>query len=227
MSDASLGLIVVAAGSSRRMGGADKIWEPVAGRPLVWYSLATLTAGADQAVLVVHPDRMAQAHALLTPAFPRLMITAGGPERHDSVQHGLQRLRQVEMVAVHDAARPLVPRSLLTEGRRLLASHAGAIPVVPVSDTIKCIAPSGLVADTLDRSALGAAQTPQLFRATCLREAYRRAAAARWQGTDDASLMEWAEYGVVTFPGDRANFKVTTPLDLEVVRLLVEAGWPA
>jgi 2-C-methyl-D-erythritol 4-phosphate cytidylyltransferase len=148
------------------------------------------------------------------------MVVAGGDTRQDSVARALHALPDdIDVVLVHDAARPLVPASLvdLVAG----AVRGGAEAVVPglgVADTIKAIGPSDIVTATLDRSVLRAIQTPQGFRRTTLTAAHA-AADPDAPATDDAGLVEKLGGAVLVVPGDEEAFKVTRPLDL----LLAEA----
>jgi 2-C-methyl-D-erythritol 4-phosphate cytidylyltransferase / 2-C-methyl-D-erythritol 2,4-cyclodiphosphate synthase len=139
----------------------------------------------------------------------------GGETRQDSVRFGLERLGEPDgaIVLVHDAARPFVDAALID--RAIGAGESGAaVPGVPVTDTIKLIAPDGDVAGTPDRSSLRAIQTPQAFRYGPLLAAHRRAAEAGLHGfTDDGALAEWAGLTVQVFDGAPHNIKLTHPAD--------------
>lgn len=198
--------IVVAAGSGSRFGGRkqDALLE---GRPLwMWGRDALLAGGAAQVVVIGTGDG-----------------APGGDRRRDSVAAGLAEVpAEAELIAVHDAARPLASARLLASAAEaLLAEQAdGAVPVLPVVDAIKQVR-GNLVTATPDRSGLAAAQTPQVFRAEALREAH-----ARYPGeaADDAAMVEALGGRVVTVPGERAAFKVTFPEDLALARAWLEAG---
>lgn len=226
MKHSSLGLVVVAAGSSRRMSGVDKVWAELGTAPVVWHSLAALAPRARASVLVVHPDHLTRASDVLRPRFPDLTIVRGGADRQESVQRGLAALEGISQVAVHDAARPFVPADLLQSGVELLSVCDGAVPVVPLHDTIKRIDAEGNVLATLDRNQLRAVQTPQLFHLDVLRSAHEEARRSGTVATDDASLLEAAGYRVKTFPGAGGNFKITTADDLRLARLLLEGRVP-
>src|SRR5439155_13915835 len=119
----------------------------------------------------------------------------------------------VEAVAIHDAARPFVQPELFTAVVSAVADGAeGAIPVVPIADTVKRVR-DGLIVATEPRDGLALAQTPQAFRVGLLREAHEHADGIA-EFTDDAALLEWAGHTVRTVPGDPGNVKLTTPLDL-------------
>jgi 2-C-methyl-D-erythritol 4-phosphate cytidylyltransferase len=219
-----LGLVVVAAGSSRRMSGEDKVWALLGQHPVLWYSVASLAPLCDEAVLVVREDRLEDARALLEHNASRVQIVAGGAERQASVARGLAMLGGVDLVAVHDAARPLVPRTLLETAVSVLKESAGCIPASPLYDTVKLVDVHDVIRETIDRAPLRAAQTPQVFRTDVLRHVHDMAVREQRQGTDDAGLVEAAGYTVKVFPGSPRNFKITTAFDLEVARLIVESG---
>jgi len=145
-------------------------------------------------------------------------VVAGGEARADSVRAGLAAVPdEAEVIVVHDAARPLADPSLFTAvvGAVREGGAVCAIPVLPVSDTLKRIA-DGLVTATVDRDGLVSVQTPQAFRASVLREAHR----AGGRSTDDAGLVEQLGLAVHTIPGDPRNLKLTRPEDLGLAEAL-------
>lgn len=195
--------IVAAAGGGVRFGGPKHELE-LAGRPLwEWAKDALLRSGAGRVVVVG----------------PVPGGVEGGPERCISVARGLARVDQkAEIVAVHDAARPLAPPAMIAGMYETLQAEGldGVIPVVPIPDAVKRrSAADGLVLEDLERAEAVAAQTPQVFRA----EVLRRAHAARGEGSrapapDDAALVAQIGGRVGTVPGDRAAMKITYPEDL-------------
>jgi 2-C-methyl-D-erythritol 4-phosphate cytidylyltransferase len=175
-------------------------------------------------VVVAAPeDGVAQVEALLAehglldgaPGRAPAMVVAGGDTRQDSVARALVALpTDVDVVLVHDAARPLVPTSLIDSVTAAVRGGADAVvPVLPVADTIKSVDAADVVSATLDRSVLRAVQTPQGFRRSTLSEAHA-AADPDAPATDDAGLVEALGGKVVVVPGDEEAFKVTRPLDL-------------
>lgn len=215
---AGLGLVVVAAGSSRRMGGLDKVWAPLAGDPVVYHCLRRLAPEATRTVVVLREDADERATSRLQADFPGVVLVPGGTERSDSVLNGLRALVHCETVAVHDAARPLASPRLLRKGLALLATMRGAIPVEPVRDTVKRV-DNDLIVETLDRTSLRLAQTPQLFHTPTLVRAHEMAAGQAL--TDDASALEAAGCPVAVFPGESWNLKITTPFDLELAEIFL------
>ena len=147
----------------------------------------------------------------------------GGASRSESVAAGLERVES-ELVAVHDAARPLVTPELIDElVTRLLdrPDAAAVIAAAPITDTVKRAGEADEVAETMDRDELWAVQTPQVFRTAALREALDTAPERIAAATDDAMLVEQAGGRVLLHPSSPANLKVTTPLDLGIAELLL------
>jgi len=227
-----IAVILLAAGASRRMGGVDKLAADLGGEPLAARSLRALAGLAGVAtVVIVAPrarhralsavaasaaeDRRDSGHALV------VRCVEGGARRQDSVAAGIAAAPDAAWYLVHDAARPLVTRALaaavLAAAR---ASGGGAVPAVPVTDTIKRVDAGGHVVETLDRAPLRAVQTPQAFAGEVLRRAHR---AIRDEVTDDAGMVERLGLPVAVVAGDPANIKVTTPADLALVRALLTA----
>ena len=211
--------VIVAGGAGLRAGGGvPKQWRPLAGRPLArWSAEALLASGAEQLVVVVPAGDTHAASALA--GLERLTVVTGGAERVDSVRAGLAAVGEgVEAVLIHDAARPFVTSAHVAALLEALAGAAGALPALPVSDTLKR-ADGGEVSATAPREGLWRAQTPQAFRLPAIREAY-----ARWPGgappTDDAAVLEAAGGRVVLTPGDPALMKVTHPEDFPMAELL-------
>ncbi len=205
------------------MSGTDKIWAPLANKPIIWHSLARLSPAAAATVLVVRRDQLGVAESLVR-QFDNVTAIVGGAERRDSVRLGLDALPQTDVIAVHDGARPFAPPRLLGEGKRLLISVHGAIPVVRLADTAKQIDETGIVMSTPNRDSLRGVQTPQLFRGLTLRSVHAQVSLQESGVTDDAALLELAGFPVMTFDGAPENFKITTEYDLMVARLLLESG---
>jgi 2-C-methyl-D-erythritol 4-phosphate cytidylyltransferase/2-C-methyl-D-erythritol 2,4-cyclodiphosphate synthase len=223
-------VIVVAAGSSTRLGGRDKLAVEIGGRPLLAWTLDALVAApeVDRVVVVTAADRRAAiADAAWLPG-AIVDVVAGGARRQESVRAGFVALDhrgadESGVVLVHDAARPLVPRSVIGAVTAATAQYGAAIPIVPVAETIKRVS-DGIVRATVDRDDLGAAQTPQGVRRDLLREAYRRFPAdGPGTFTDEAALLEACSIEVHVVPGDPGNLKVTLPADLDRVASVLTA----
>jgi len=200
--------VVVAAGSGTRFG-ARKQYEMLGDRRVLDWALDAARSVAAGVVLVV-----LQAEAS-TPEPGADVVVAGGPTRSASVRAGLVAVpSDADIVIVHDAARPFASVALFEAVVAAIAAGAdGAVPGVPVTDTVKRVHGDAVVA-TLDRSELVTVQTPQAFAASILRAAH----ASGGDDTDDAALVEAAGGRVVVVPGDAVNAKLTTPHDLELAR---------
>lgn len=209
--------IVLAAGSGSRMGGdRPKAFLAVDGRALLTIAAEAACASPriSSVVVAVPPGWEGRARALVPSG--SATVVAGGDTRQESVRLALGAVpADVAIVAVHDAARALATPSLFDAVlAAVTGTLAGAVPVIPVPDTVKRVE-GELVAETVPREHLALAQTPQAFLRGPLIEAHRRAAAEGRVFTDDASLVEWAGGAVATVPGDPENFKVTTGGDLD------------
>lgn len=218
--------VIVAAGSAARMGGIDKVMADLAGKPLIAHSLLAFQHSAlvHEIVVVTRPDLVDKVrHICRLYEIGKLTgVVSGGATRTESVQNGLAQVnKQAKLVAIHDAARPLIGQDTIAKALRKAAKTGAAAPALPVKDTIK-VTKKGVVVVTPDRSRLQAVQTPQCFDKRMLRGALHKAAADQVSLTDDCSAMEHLGLPVYLTEGSERNFKVTTPLDLELARLLVQ-----
>ena len=222
--DEGLGVVVVAAGRSTRMGGADKTFTEVQGVPLIVHTLRRLAASpaVERIVLVVAREAVSDAQAMVRDfSLAKIAsVCAGGARRQDSVHAGLVALGRCRWVAVHDGARPCVTGDVLTRALEAVSQWSAAIAAVPVKDTIKVVGAEQVIANTPERATLWAAQTPQVFEYGLLLEAHRN---ARGEFTDDAAMVEAAGHPVRVFWGSYDNLKVTTPEDLAVVNQIIGA----
>lgn len=240
----ALTAVIAAAGSGERLGAGDpKAFVPLAGRPMIEWSLDAFRAAAPvRAIVVAAPPDLVPGLAErlregAPPGAAPTEVVAGGATRAHSVANALAAVG-TELVAIHDAARPLLRPGLVEALVAALEAEpgaAGAIAAAPVTDTIKRAGrrsspafdaqeteKAGLVVEaTVDRSTLWAAQTPQVFRLGALREALAVADAARDAATDEAMLVEAAGGTVLIHPGGPENLKVTTPHDLRVAAMLL------
>ncbi len=225
-----VGAIVVAGGTGERLGlEGGKQLACVGGRPVLSWTVEALAASRriDAIVVVCHPDRVDEYR---TTAVEPLGIDVdvryapGGDTRQQSVANGLAVLGyDTDVVLVQDGARPLLTPDLVVRALDSLDADGSAAGVVvghPAIDTLKVAAADGVIVSTPDRSRFWAVQTPQIFRAQALREAYASAEAEGFTGTDDSSLVERAGGRVVLVEGPRDNLKITVPEDL----VLVEAA---
>lgn len=230
--------MIAAAGSGQRLGaGGPKAFVPLAGREMVEWSIAACRAAPSvRSIVVACPP--GHVHDL---AGGDIGVVDGGATRAESVSNALEAVG-TELVAIHDAARPLVTPELIEEVVATLVADpdaAGAIAATPVTDTIKrAVTPGrrdskrsisslsvpsagGCVGETVDRGGLWAAQTPQVFRVRALREALAAEPDQLAVATDEAMMVEASGATVLIHPSSTENLKVTTPLDLKVAELLL------
>lgn len=216
-------MIVVAAGSGTRIGGLPKQYRPLAGTPVLARTLdAFLRHEAVTLVLPIINAAHGAAFAALGLAHAKLLPpVAGGASRQASVLAGLEALvpHAPDLVLIHDAARPLVGAEIISGV--IAALGEAALPVLPVTDTIKRSDDGRTASATLDRTMLWAAQTPQGFAFNAILDAHRRAAAEPNPFTDDAAIAEWAGLEVVLTPGSSRNFKLTHAEDFERAERLI------
>jgi len=219
--DYRTGAIIVAAGSSRRMGGVDKLLRPLNGRPLIAYAVAAFAASndVDRLAVVTSNANFDVIGDIVRQLAPDATVVLGGERRRDSVRAGLDVLADVDYVLVHDGARPLVNEVMIEAALRGAIEIGAAICAVPVVDTIKRAGVDELIAGTIDRSALRAAQTPQAFRRDLLLRAHEIDSG---DATDDAALVERLGLPVRLVDGSPRNIKVTTPDDFHVAEALLQ-----
>ncbi|HZN64951.1 MAG TPA: 2-C-methyl-D-erythritol 4-phosphate cytidylyltransferase [Tepidisphaeraceae bacterium] len=221
MSD--LAVIIPAAGSSSRFGGADKLVAPLQGdQPVIALTLRTFLKHASVGLVVLATRES------VPWSDPRVAVCKGGASRAETVRNALAIVpREFEWVAVHDAARPLVSQRLIDDVLAAAQRYGAAIPAVPVVPSIKqADGPlPAKVQRTVPRRTLWAVQTPQVMRRAALEAAYAACGLPLEQVTDEAQLLELAGQDVWLVPGEERNLKITTPDDLRLARaLLAEDG---
>ena len=215
---AQIAAVIVAAGKGVRAGGdLPKQFRRIGGGTLLRRSLVSFVETPN--VTLVQPVIRSEDIDLVraeTAGMNILPPVFGGATRQASVRAGLEALlpRKPDIVLVHDAARPFASADLIARAIKAAEATGAAIPVLPVTDTVKRVDNAGTIETTLDRNSLRLVQTPQAFAFPALVEAHRRAAAqGREDFTDDAALAEWAGMKVTVFPGESGNIKLTTPED--------------
>lgn len=216
--------IVPAAGRGERLGlGTPKALRPIAGTPMLVHAVRALEAARciDLVVVVAPEEFVTDVQALMTQVAVELQVVAGGETRQSSVLRGLITLPEdVDVVLVHDAARPLVPADVVTNVvAAVRAGHPAVIPALPVVDTIKRIDSTSHVVETVDRSELRAVQTPQGFSRAVLQRVHAEADGD--DITDDGGLVEAAGIPVLIIEGHEEALKVTRPLDLVIAEAIV------
>ncbi len=225
------GAILLAGGKGTRAGlSANKAYVTVGGRPMISYSVETLDRSpwVARLVLVIRPEDRRAAEQVMDRvgvATPWLMVT-GGESRHASEYQGLEALSgeiaggHIDLVAIHDGARPFVSPSLLHQLFRDAGRHGGAVPTLPVETPTHRLTGQGEIT-LLNQDRLHKAQTPQVFSAPELLAAYRRAQGAGFEGVDTAETVErFSDLKIRATPGDPNNLKLTFPEDFALAETI-------
>ena len=226
-----IGIIIPAGGTGARMAGPEGVATPtatpkqfmlLAGRPVLAHAIEAFKCVAkfSQIVVALPEDRMEEWERLQAEhRVPRHTICKGGATRFQSVRNAIAALdADCEFVAVHDAARPLVSGEAILRAIETARAHGSAIPVVPMTDSVRRVKEEG-ISWAEDRRELRGVQTPQVFRADILRTGYDRAVGDDF--ADDAAVVESVGYTVALCEGERRNFKITTPEDLTMAEALL------
>jgi 2-C-methyl-D-erythritol 4-phosphate cytidylyltransferase len=210
--------IIVAAGGSRRMG-FDKLFAPIAGKSVLAHSVGVFECAdsVTEIILVARQDRHREVEKILrSENFKKVRsIVAGGERRQDSVGAGLEKLDEnARYVAIHDAARPLLTSLQIERVYEASRTHGAAASAKPIADTLKRADVDLAVTGSIDRHQLFAMQTPQIFEAKLLREAYRTVFDQNIVVTDEVSAVERLGRKILLVPNKELNFKITYPQDL-------------
>ncbi|MEF0942347.1 bifunctional 2-C-methyl-D-erythritol 4-phosphate cytidylyltransferase/2-C-methyl-D-erythritol 2,4-cyclodiphosphate synthase [Rhizobium sp. BR 362] len=235
MQPMSIGIVIVAAGRGERAGSPEegpKQYRPIGGRSVIAHTLEKFVTWPQAAkiVIVIHRDdeTLLQAALKQVADSPEVEIAFGGATRQQSVLAGLRRLQSagVTHVMIHDAVRPFFDHDLLDRVAAALTAGAPAVlPAMPVTDTLKRADAAGLVTETVSRSGLYAAQTPQSFRFADILAAHEKAAAEdKTDFTDDAAIAEWADLPVTLVAGSADNVKLTIKRDIAMADEKLSAG---
>lgn len=221
------GAVVVAAGRSQRMG-FNKTTAVLAGRRVVFRVLDVLESVPDISTIVVvasSENRVLLEEQLSSESYRTpIRCCLGGATRHESVRNGVSEFAEaVDLVLIHDAARPFITPELIRAGIQSAGTAGAAIAAIPVTDTVKLVDDTNVITRTIDRSHLFAAQTPQVFRRDWLERAYQRLDSSPETATftDESSLLEWAGFDVHVFAGRPENIKLTTPFDVAFAEALL------
>ncbi len=216
--------IIVAAGSSRRMGGTDKQLITIDGMPVLSHTLLQFSKAASIAsiIVVTKPENILTIGDMIKEfGISKVSnIIPGGETRQDSVCCGLSLVENDRIVAIHDGARPFISvekiDELISSAQEYGAAACGVIP----KDTVKVANSNGDIAETIDRNTLRLIQTPQVFYADELKLAYERAKTSGFIGTDDCSVAEHSGINIHIIDGEYTNIKVTTPEDIPVAEAI-------
>ena len=216
--------IIVAGGSGKRMGSAvPKQFLLLEEKPVLCHTIeAFYRFDPDMQLIVVLPIEQMDAWAALCSEHSFAIghtVVAGGAERFHSVGEGLKAVKHEGLVAVHDGVRPLVSVELIARCFAAAEEHGAAIPIVPVSSSVRELVDGG--SHAVDRSRLRIVQTPQCFRVELLRKAFELPYDPAF--TDEATLVERMDLAVHLVDGEERNIKVTTPLDLQLAEMVLRA----
>lgn len=210
--------IIVAAGSSRRMAGADKQLITINGMPTLAHTLLQFSKAEsiDEVFVVTKPESILTVGDMVREfGISKVShIIPGGKTRQDSVCCGLSYVENDRLVAVHDGARPFISVEKIDELIAAAQEYGAAAPGVIPKDTVKAVNPDNTIKDTIDRNTLRLIQTPQVFYADELKLAYERARTAGFVCTDDCSVAEHSGINIRIIDGEYTNIKVTTPEDI-------------
>ena len=213
--------IILGAGTGNRMHGIDKIMTTICGLPAILHSvnvfLRTGIFGTMTVVANAHNISKLQ-HLMSSPEYRTVQVILGGIRRQDSVKNALTTINAVDYVVIHDGARPCVSSDLIGRAVKATRTSDAAIPVLPVTDTIKIVREFRVVS-TVDRSNIFSTQTPQVFKYSNIAKFHKMFTD---DVTDDSSLVEISGGDVATFAGDPENIKITNPIDIEIAETILQ-----
>lgn len=219
--------IIVAAGSSRRMG-FDKLFAPLLDLPVIAYSIRAfeLANSVTEIILVAAPQNQQRLRGIAGSKVNA--IVAGGEHRQDSVAAGLLQINPAaRYVSVHDAARPLVTAEIIERVFAAAKETSAATAAEAITDTLKRADTELTVRESVDRHHVFAMQTPQIFERELLARAYRAAFSANLHVTDEVSAVQHIGHKVTLVPTEELNFKVTYPRDLQLAELVLRQRFTA
>jgi 2-C-methyl-D-erythritol 4-phosphate cytidylyltransferase len=219
-----LSAIIVAAGSSERMG-FDKLFALVSGKPVIAHTIAAFenTKYVDEIILVGRADSLGELKKLIGQPTKVKQIVAGGAERSDSVRAGLEHVDpKSDYVAVHDAARPMITPEKIARVFEAARANSAASLAEPINDTVKRADADLAVKESVDRSGMYGMQTPQVFEKKLLEDAYDLVAKKKISVTDEVSAVELLGHKIVLVPNYDFNFKITYPRDLPLAEFVLK-----
>ena len=219
--------LVAAAGSSSRMGGINKLLEPLEGVPVLVRTLTALQMAnrVDEIIVATREEDLVEISRLCRDygITKCTKVVRGGESRgHSVLLAALEAGEDIDLLAVQDGARPLVTPELIDRTIAAAAKCGAAAPAVPVKDTIKSVGQGNTVTQTLDHSILRAVQTPQVFDGALLKAALQNALEHQLPITDDCSAVEQLGKAVLLVDGDEENLKITTPIDLVLAAAILK-----
>jgi 2-C-methyl-D-erythritol 4-phosphate cytidylyltransferase len=219
-----LSAIIVAAGSSERMG-FDKLFALVSGKPVIAHTIAAFenTKCVDEIILVGRAESLGELRKIIGKPTKVKQIVAGGAERSDSVRVGLEHVDpKSDFIAVHDAARPMITPEKITRVFEACRQDGAAALAEPINDTLKRADVDLAVVGSVDRDSVYGMQTPQVFERKLLAEAYELVVKKKMSVTDEVSAVELLGRKVVLVPNHDFNFKITYPRDLPLAEFVLK-----
>ncbi|NMD43712.1 MAG: 2-C-methyl-D-erythritol 4-phosphate cytidylyltransferase [Firmicutes bacterium] len=223
-------VLIAASGRGQRLGGKiKKQFLLLDGVPILARTLEVFVKheAVNQIAVIVPEGELEPARKMIESFWTseKISFVEGGKRRQDSIEQGLRILsRKAEMVCIHDGVRPFVSVELFEAVLEAAARCGGAVPVIPVTDTLKELSADGMINRTIPRERVGRVQTPQIFHRDLIIEAYRKARLLGVEATDDSYLLELFGEAICTVPGDGANIKITDPLDLLFAEVILKRG---
>jgi len=223
--------IIAAAGSGKRIGSclpagtAKKQFLEILGKSILSMTVSVFEEcqSVDDIIVVVNKDDVEQASNVLSGYKKLLKIVPGGAERQNSVYNGLQAAsRETDIVVIHDGARPLVTKEMISGAINEAKTSKAVITGMPVKDTIKTVSKENVVLETLDRDTIWIVQTPQAFEFNLIKEAYERANKIGYLATDDSKLVERLGISVKMVMGSYENIKITTKEDMKIAEAILK-----
>ncbi len=214
--------IILAGGSGKRFAGEKpKQFVSLSGKPVIEYSIDKFGSVVDEVVIVSHPDFVENLKSSY-----RFTVVAGGETRQLSVKNGLESLyeKNIDYVAIHDSARPLVSQHLIKEMFKVVLTKKAVIPVIPSFSTM-CRVEKGTIKDYIPRGEVFLIQTPQLFDYSLIYNAHKMAfSEGKIDFTDDSQLLYYMGKEIFVINGEETNIKITTKFDLELAETLIKRG---
>ncbi len=230
MDNQQLALIIPAAGAGERIGGeTPKPYLKISQKTILEHTLVRFknVSGLGEVIVSTSKEYVDLTEEILNRIFPeiRTVVVEGGKERQDSIRNALSKISgKTGLIAVHDAVRPFVDPKDIEKCIQEASRWGGAVLAVPARDTIKIAGGNQEIIKTPDRNSMWHAQTPQVFWAALLREAYDNAELYKLMSSDDSSLVEQVGGKVVLVEGSSKNFKITFPIDLKIASWLQKEG---
>lgn len=221
--------LIPAAGAGKRMGGErNKQYLEVGGRPILVHTLEVFDRcdAISEVYLIVPENDCALACDIIDGMrfSKNIKVVPGGKERQDSVRSGLNSIYGCDLVMVHDGVRPFVTEEIINKAIEETIKCGATTVAVPAKDTIKSVDEDGIVIETLERKKLWQVQTPQTFKYEIMKEAFGKAYADGFYGTDDAALVERLGYKVKIVEGSYQNIKITTPEDMIIAEAILRSN---